>query len=137
MKGTFKLVKTIKEGAIYLITAGDIPPNPAELLQSERMKTLIKEMEKRFDYVLLDSPPVQRVTDSLTLSKLVDGTLLVVRSGKTTYDTMDSGLRKFREIHAKILGIVVNGVKRHASTDAGYYGYYDYYEKDGKEENDS
>lgn len=129
------LVKTIKEDAIYLITAGDIPPNPAELLHSEKMRTLIKEMEQRYDYVLLDSPPVQRVTDSLTLSKLVDGTLLVVRSGKTTYDTMDSGLRKFREINAKILGIVVNGVKRHASTNAGYYGYYDYYQKDEQKEN--
>ena len=131
------LVKTIKEDAIYLITAGDIPPNPAELLQSERMKTLIKEMEKRYDYVLLDSPPVQRVTDSLTLSKLVDGTLLVVRSGTTTYDSMESGLRKFREIHAKILGFVVNRVKRQSSSDSGYYGYYDYYENDGKEENNA
>jgi len=131
------LIKTIKEDAIYLITAGDIPPNPAELLQSERMKTLIKEMEKRYDYVLLDSPPVQRVTDSLTLSKLVDGTLLVVRSGETTYDAMESGLRKFREIHAKILGIVVNAVKRQSNSDSGYYGYYDYYQKDEKEENNS
>jgi len=131
------LVKTIKEDAIYLITAGDIPPNPAELLQSERMKTLIKEMETRYDYVLLDSPPVQRVTDSLTLSKLVDGTLLVVRSGKTTYDSMESGLRKFREIHAKILGLVVNGVKRQGGANSGYYGYYDYYEKDGKKEKNS
>ncbi len=131
------LIKTIKEDAIYLITAGDIPPNPAELLQSDRMKTLIKEMENRYDYVLLDSPPVQRVTDSLTLSKLVDGTLLVVRSGDTTYDAMESGLRKFREIHTKILGIVVNGVKRRTNTDSGYYGYYDYYQKDAKEKNNT
>ncbi len=131
------LIKTIKEDAIYLITAGDIPPNPAELLHSDRMRTLIKEMEKRYDYVLLDSPPVQRVTDSLTLSKLVDGTLLVVRSGKTTYDTMESGLRKFREIHSKILGIVVNGVKRQGNNDSGYYGYYDYYQKDEKEDDNA
>lgn len=131
------LVKTMKKDAIFVITAGDIPPNPAELLQSEKMKTLIKEMEKRYDYVLLDSPPVQRVTDSLTLSKLVDGTLLVVRSGKTTYDSMESGLKKFREIHSKILGFVVNGVKRHSSSDSGYYGYYDYYETDGKEDKNS
>lgn len=130
------LIKTIKEDAIYLITAGDIPPNPAELLQSDRMKVLIKEMEKRYDYVLLDSPPVQRVTDSLTLSKLVDGTLLVVRSGITTYDSIESGIRKFREIHSNILGIIVNGVKRQKSSDSGYYGYYDYYQKDGKEETD-
>ena len=128
------LIKTIKEGSVFLITAGDIPPNPAELLQSERMKTLITEMEKRFDYVLLDSPPVQRVTDSLTLSKLVDGTLLIVRSGSTTYDAIESGLRKFREIHAKVLGVVVNGVKRQGGADSGYYGYYDYYQKEDNEE---
>ena len=86
-------------------------------------------MEKRYDFILLDSPPIQRVTDSLTLSKLVDGTLLVVRSGKTTYDMLDSGLKKLHEIHANILGIVVNGVKRQ-SCNSGYYGYYDYYQKD-------
>ncbi len=127
---TKELVKTIKENGVYLITAGTIPPNPAELLNSERMKTLVNEMAKRFDYVLLDSPPVQRVTDSLTLSKLVDGTLLVVRSGFTTYESIDSGLRKFREIHANILGVVVNGIKQQGRATSGYYGYYDYYQKD-------
>jgi capsular exopolysaccharide synthesis family protein len=125
------LVKTVKEDAIYLITAGSIPPNPAELLQSDRMQLLVTEMTKRYDFVLLDSPPIQRVTDSLTLSKLVDGTLLVVRSGKTTYDMMDSGLKKLNEIHSNILGIVLNNVKPHKQ-DSGYYGYYDYYHKDSE-----
>lgn len=123
------IIRTVKEDAIYLITAGDIPPNPAELLQSNRMKLLIEKMTSRYDFILLDSPPIQRVTDSLTLSKLVDGTLLVVRSGKTTYDMLDSGLKKLHAIHANILGIVVNGVKRQ-KRDSGYYGYYDYYHKD-------
>ncbi len=123
------LIKTIKEDAIYLITAGSIPPNPAELLQSDRMQRLIDEMTKRFDFVLLDSPPIQRVTDSLTLSKLVDGTLLVVRSGKTTYDMLGSGLKKMQEIHSNILGIVLNNAKPRKQ-DSGYYGYYDYYHKD-------
>lgn len=123
------IIRTIKENAIYLITAGDIPPNPAELLQSKRMKLLIEKMKSRYDFILLDSPPIQRVTDSLTLCKLVDGTLLVVRSGKTTYEMLDSGLKKLHEIHANILGIVVNRVKCQ-KRNFGYYGYQDYYQKD-------
>ncbi len=127
------LIKTIKEDAIYLIPAGTIPPNPAELLQADKMRLLIEEMKNRFDYVLLDSPPIQRVTDSLTLSKLVDGTLLIVRSGFTTYDTITSGMKKLNEVHANILGVVVNRIKRQAGGDSGYYGYYDYYAKDEEE----
>lgn len=123
------MVKTVKEDAIYLITAGTIPPNPSELLNSERMKLLTKEMARRYDFVLLDSPPIQRVTDSLTLSKLVDGTLIVVSSGNTTYEMLESGLKKLNRIHSNMLGIIVNRIK-HQKNNSGYYGYYTYYQKD-------
>lgn len=122
------LIKTIKEGAIYLVTSGTIPPNPAELLHSQRMKLVIEEMAKRYDYILLDSPPLLSVTDSLTLSKLVDGTLLIAQSGRTTYDMLESGLRKLTEIHTNILGIVINRFKR-PSTKSEYYSYNTYYQK--------
>ncbi|MBU0943582.1 MAG: polysaccharide biosynthesis tyrosine autokinase [Proteobacteria bacterium] len=123
------LIKSIPNEAISLIPSGPVPPNPAELLNSERMQLLINEMLKMFDFVLLDSPPVQSVTDSLTLSKLVDGTLLVTRSGKTTYDIFESGLKKMREVRAHILGIVLNGLNK-SKGDSGYYGYYEYYSKE-------
>ncbi len=123
------LIKQIPGEPISLITSGPIPPNPAELLQSKRMKTLVDEMLKSYDFILLDSPPVQRVTDSLTLSSFVDGVLLVTRSGKTTYDALQSGLKKMSDIHAPILGIVLNGLKK-TKKSSGYYGYYEYYNKE-------
>jgi capsular exopolysaccharide synthesis family protein len=120
------LVKHLEEENISIITSGSIPPNPAELLNSSRLKLLIDDMLKIFDFIILDSPPVQSVTDSLTLSQLVDGTLLVTRAGKTTYDMMESGLKKMHEVHTHILGVIINGLHK-SQNDSGYYGYYDYY----------
>jgi len=122
------LVKSIEGEDISLITSGSIPPNPAELLHSTRMQLLIDDMLKIFDFIILDSPPVQSVTDSLTLSTLVDGTLLVTRAGKTTYDMMESGLKKLHEVRAHILGVIINGLHKDHN-NSGYYGYYDYYSK--------
>jgi capsular exopolysaccharide synthesis family protein len=122
------LVKHLEEENISIITSGSIPPNPAELLNSSRLKLLIDDMLKIFDFIILDSPPVQSVTDSLTLSQLVDGTLLVTRAGKTTYDMMESGLKKMHEVHTHILGVIINGLHK-SQNNSGYYGYYDYYSK--------
>ena len=123
------LVQVIADEQVSLIPAGSIPPNPAELLNSARMQQLVDEMQERYDFVLLDSPPVQSVTDSLTLSSLVDGTVLVVRAGKITYDTLDNGMKKMREVNAHLLGFVLNGFKK-SSGGSSYYGYYDYYSKE-------
>lgn len=123
------IIKKIPDEQLSIITSGPVPPNPAELLQSHRMQLLMTETLKSYDFVLLDSPPVQRVTDSLTLSTLVDGTLLVTRAGKTTYDMLESGLKKLYEVRAPILGIVLNGLTRRTK-DSGYYGYYEYYNKE-------
>ena len=85
-----------------------------------------------FDFVLLDSPPIQSVSDSLVLSTLVDGTILVVRSGKTTYDMLTSGLSRLRAINAHLLGFVLNGIDRKAGGEGYYHGYYynKYYSKE-------
>ncbi len=119
-------IQTVQDKQIFLITSGASPPNPAELLQSTKMKSLIEEMLQKFDFVLLDSPPVQSVTDSLALSNLVDGTLLVVRAEKTTYDSLESGLKKIGEAQANILGVVLNGTNK-SHHNSGYYGYYQNY----------
>lgn len=123
------IIRKIEDEPLYLITSGPVPPNPAELLQSNRMQLLMTEALKTYDFVLLDSPPVQRVTDSLTLSTLVDGTLLITRAGKTTYDMLESGLKKMHEVRAHVLGIVLNGIIKRKK-DSGYYGYYEYYSKE-------
>jgi Mrp family chromosome partitioning ATPase len=92
------------------------------------MQILLDDMLKLFDFIIIDSPPVQSVTDSLMLSSLVDGTLLVTRAGKTTYDMLESGLKKLHEVRAHILGVIINGLHKNQS-ESGYYGYYDYYSK--------
>ncbi|XCN71653.1 MAG: polysaccharide biosynthesis tyrosine autokinase [Candidatus Electrothrix aestuarii] len=125
------LIQQIPDSKISVLPSGPIPPNPAELLGSKRMKTLLSKSMERFDFVLLDSPPVQQVTDSLLLASLVDGTVTVLRAGKTTFDMLDSGIKKLRESNAHMLGLVLNRVtKKHAGQ--GYYGYYSYYSRKGK-----
>ncbi|WYD81514.1 MAG: polysaccharide biosynthesis tyrosine autokinase [Candidatus Electrothrix gigas] len=125
------MIKQMPDSLISVLPSGPIPPNPAELLGSKRMKTLLAQSVERFDFVLLDSPPVQQVTDSLLLAGLVEGTITVLRSGKTTFDMLDSGMKKLRESQAHLLGFVLNRVtKRNAGQ--GYYGYYSYYSRKGK-----
>jgi capsular exopolysaccharide synthesis family protein len=125
------MIKKITDSQISVLPSGPIPPNPAELLGSNRMKTLLNKSIERFDFVLIDSPPVQQVTDSLVLAGVAEGTITVLRSGKTTFDMLDSGIKKLRESQANLLGFVLNRVtKRNAGQ--GYYGYYSYYSRKGK-----
>ena len=93
------------------------------------MKTLLEELSGEFDFILLDSPPVQSVTDSLVLSQYVDGTVIVVRAGKTTNEDMESGMKKLHDVRTHFLGFILNGMR---NQDMGkyYYGYSSYYKKD-------
>lgn len=131
LTGTTKenIIHKLKEDNISVITSGPIPPSPAELLGSAKMKQLLGEMSEKYDFILLDSPPVQSVTDSLALSQYVDGTIVVVRAGKTTNDDLESGMKKLSDVRTRFLGFVLNGMK---SQDMGkyYYGYSSYYKKD-------
>ena len=131
LTGTTKenVVQQITAENIFLIPSGPIPPAPAELLGSAKMKQFVKQLAGDFDFILLDSPPVQSVTDSLELSQHVDGTIIVVRAGKTTNEEMESGMKKLHDVQTRFLGFVINGMK---SQDMGkyYYGYNSYYAKD-------
>ena len=115
---------------LSILSAGPIPPNPAELLGSKKMDQVLTEMKSRFDFILLDSPPIQRVADSLALSKIVDGTIVVVRYGKTTFDMLNGGIKKLTDVNARILGFILNGMKR--GDNKAYYGYSSYYATDEK-----
>ncbi len=123
------IVFKVDDEDISLIPSGPIPPDPAELLGSKRMKALIETMAERYDFVLLDSPPVQSVTDSLALSQFVAGTVLVIRAGKTTYEILEGGLKKLRDVNGRVLGFVLNGL-RQQDTGKHSYGYSTYYAKD-------
>jgi succinoglycan biosynthesis transport protein ExoP len=131
LTGTTKenIIHKLKEDNIFVITSGPIPPSPAELLDSAKMKQLLSELSQTYDFILLDSPPVQSVTDSLALSQYVDGTIVVVRAGQTTNEELESGMKKLSDVRTRFLGFVLNGMK---SQDLGksYYGYSSYYKKD-------
>lgn len=117
---------------LFVVPSGTIPPNPAELVSSRKLKNFVEKMVENFDFVLIDSPPIQSVTDSLALSRIVDGTIVVVRAGKTTYEMLQNGLKKMRDVQSPLLGCVLNGQKKGHVSGSYYYGYTTYYAKDGE-----
>jgi Mrp family chromosome partitioning ATPase len=112
------------ERALDVITAGPIPPNPTDLLESDRMNDLLAELEVRYDLVIIDSSPLTVVPDAIPLAHRVSGVVIVIREGKST----SAGARDLRkqldnlQIHP--LGIIINASA--PAHDGGYYGYYGY-----------
>jgi capsular exopolysaccharide synthesis family protein len=94
---------------LKVIPMGTVPPNQAELLAGARLEELLKLLENDYDFILIDSPPVNIVSDALSISKLVDGVLLVVREGYTTYPEIANTISKYEYVGGKILGFIYNG----------------------------
>ena len=107
---------------LTVLTSGKIPPNPSEMLGSKAMKALIEALKKVFDYVILDTPPVQAVTDAQILSTRADGTLLVVRSERTKRDSVVNSINLLKKVNANIIGTVLNGVDTKKNNYYYYYG---------------
>lgn len=103
------------EEAFHVITSGNIPPNPMELLSSLRFGRLLKRLRESYDYILLDLPPVGEVGDALAASRLADGMLMVVRKDKCDRTSLTEALRQFAFLNVKILGIVFNGTEKGSS----------------------
>ena len=118
----------IEEDRISVITSGHIPPNPAELLSSVRMKALLEELEKEYDYIFMDTPPVNMVTDAVTLSGVISGMLLVAKQGESTHKDLEAALNKLSLGKVKVLGFVMTGEKQ----KGGKYSKYSKYSKYGK-----
>lgn len=114
---------------IDVITSGPIPPNPSELLSSQRMKQFIAKVAENYDYILMDAPPVGSVTDAAILSTIVDGTILVVASGIVKIDAAKRSKELLDKVNANIVGIVLNKLVKTASGNQYYYYYY-YYGED-------
>ena len=110
---------------LYLITAGPIPPNPSELLSSERMAKLLAKLSDVYEMIIIDSPPTLNVSDPLIISKNVQGAVIVTSAGSTTYEMIRKGLKQFREISVPLIGMVLN--RFDAKKSGYYYGYGDYY----------
>ncbi len=126
-----KIIRSLADEKIGVIPSGPIPPNPSELLESKRMQHLLQQLTGVYDFIIIDSPPIGHLVDGLILSTLVDGTVLVARAGKTTYDLFGSGLKKMQDIKAPILGAILNSMSAKLA-GSKYHHYYEYYSQDGK-----
>lgn len=117
---------------LSLLPSGPIAPSPAELLHSDRFGQLLAELERRYDRVIIDSPPVVPVTDAAILSKRVDGTVLVVRAFDTRRELARRAVRALQDVDANVVGTVLNALNPGRAT-GGYqqYYYYHYYGKGG------
>lgn len=96
---------------LSLITTGCMPPNPAELLGSERMREILEELKQMYDIILFDAPPILPVTDAQLLARHVDGVLLVVNSGKTSNEQALKAKGLLEHVGAHIAGVVLNNKK--------------------------
>jgi capsular exopolysaccharide synthesis family protein len=106
---------------LSLLPCGPIPPNPSELISSEKMKNLLQIMSERYDHILIDSPPLMNVSDSVILASMVDGVILVVHGGKSPRTVAQRARQELVNVGAKIFGVVLNNVDLRRD---GYEGYY-------------
>lgn len=120
-KKSFEEVANDYNENLTIITAGKIPPNPSEMLASRAMTAFIKEMKDEFKYIILDTPPLQAVTDAQVLSTKADGVLLVVRAGSTKKELVSNSVDLINKVHGKVIGTVLNGVENKRN-NYYYYG---------------
>jgi len=121
---------------LSVMTSGNLPPNPAELLGSEKMMQIISKIKTQADLIIFDSPPLTVVTDAAVLSKRVDGVILVINSGTTKVKPAQQAVEQLQRVGANILGVVLNNVgSRKSGYYSTYYSYYDEYYFDPKTAN--
>ena len=119
-----EVVQKTKVKNLWAIPCGPTPPNPAELLASERTSSLFETLDKAFDAVIIDTAPVLAVVDPLVLAPWVDGVILVARGGMTPYPVVERARKKIEDVHGRVLGVLLNNVEL---DETGYYGYYKSY----------
>jgi polysaccharide biosynthesis transport protein len=135
--GSVELDQAVHETQVpnlFVMGSGQFPPNPSELLGSPAMRDILAEAKEKFDVVLFDSPPLLAVTDAAVLSTMVDGTVLVVRMGSTAREAARLAIARLRQVHARVLGALLNDVHMRGPGYYGGYGY-QYYAYYGSEAN--
>jgi len=106
-----------------IITSGNIPPNPTEMIASNRMTAMLEELKQMYDMILIDTPPLLAVTDAQIAATKSDGVVLVIDQGKVKKDVALKATKSLELVKARLLGVVLNNVKRSAK-DQTYYYYY-------------
>jgi capsular exopolysaccharide synthesis family protein len=114
---------------LSVLSCGPIVPNPAELVGSQKMRQTLAELRDRYDFILIDSPPVMPVSDAIVLSTMVDGVVYVVRAQETPKYVVQTALDQLRTEHTKVLGVLLNRVDLRSAEYKDYNKYYgsDYY----------
>ena len=126
-----EIIRTSEIHDLYYITAGTIPPNPSEILESQKMKDFLAEIREKYDYVLLDSPPIIAVTDSEILARYTDATALVVSANTTETELMLRALEIIKQDNINFIGTILNNFV-YKSSYGSYYKYYYYYTRPRK-----
>jgi len=111
---------------LFAVSSGVIPPNPSELLGSQKMSKLIKSLEQEWDLILFDSPPLVAVTDATMVSQEIDKIVIVVKVGHTDKKAFEHTIKALRNVQAPLGGVVLNAVT-HKNSYGSYYYYYQYY----------
>jgi len=119
---------------LEVLTSGPKPPDPSELLGSNRMKKFVEKASAECDMLILDAPPVLPVTDSVVLSRLADGIVIVLSYGKTTNEMALQAKESLKKVGANILGAVINNIPEREHSHNGH-GYYYGYAEDSKTKN--
>jgi len=120
--GTSSLVKAVQETDIKdldIVASGPTPPNPVDLLESKRMEKFLDDVKQRYDFVILDCPPISTITDALVLVGNTDGVIMVARRGETRKQAFSDAQQVLGRVNARILGFVLNG-----ATMDGVFDYY-------------
>ncbi|HTE53087.1 MAG TPA: polysaccharide biosynthesis tyrosine autokinase [Kofleriaceae bacterium] len=120
------VIKTTEIPNLYVMPCGPLPPNPAELLMTNRFQSVLEELGRRFDRILLDSPPLQAVTDAVVLSRHSDGVILVVKAGKTLREDITRSVRQLASVDGTVVGVILNEIDLDQRRDYYYYSYYGY-----------
>lgn len=126
MKTAEQSIQKAVTANLDVLTAGPKPPNPSELLASEQAENLFKQLSEKYDYIVIDTPPVNVVSDAMGISKSLAGVLLVLKYGATTYDQTENAMKKIQLANMNMLGFILNDVtgKHHGGY---YYKYKDKY----------
>lgn len=119
-KRGMKIVSQKKSEFLTVLTAGTIPPNPAEMLDSKVMSSFLEECRNNYDHIILDTPPLQAVTDAQVLSTKADGTLMVIKANFTKKNDVESAVDMIKKVNGKIIGTVLNATK---DNNKKYYYY--------------
>lgn len=111
----------------YIVPSGELPPNPSELLGSRRMENLLVALSEKFDYIVVDLPPVNLVSDALAISKFITGMIVVVKEDQTEKRELEQCYRQLSLSNVKVLGCVMNNAKTGRDTYGDYHDYdYEY-----------